>query len=199
MDPEDESSEPSTDAELFDSALDVGGPNDGAIDNPNADTSGQSVRVACSVWRGTGERSSRLRSDRLTGSAPMRPRSDVPAGRCPCVGDTCQLQFTGVEGGQERHLRPLAPKTEGSACRRSGARPHRPLGGGNPVDVEPVGEGVSELRINCGPDYRVYFLQAGDELILLLCGGDKSTQDDDIKNAKRIKEWMEARNDERDP
>jgi putative addiction module killer protein len=73
------------------------------------------------------------------------------------------------------------------------------LAAGNPGDVKPVGEGISELRINYGPGYRVYFLQEGDELILLLCGGDKSTQNDDIKDAKRIaKEWKEARNDEQD-
>ena len=73
------------------------------------------------------------------------------------------------------------------------------LAAGNPGDVKPVGEGISELRINYGPGYRVYYLQDGDELILLLCGGDKSTQDDDIKNAKRIaKEWKETRNDEQD-
>lgn len=61
---------------------------------------------------------------------------------------------------------------------------------GNPGDVEPVGEGVSELKINYGPGYRVYFKRDGDRLILLLCGGDKSSQDRDIKEAKRIaKEW----------
>jgi putative addiction module killer protein len=61
---------------------------------------------------------------------------------------------------------------------------------GNPGDVEPVGEGVSELKINYGPGYRVYFKAEGDRLILLLCGGDKSSQDRDIKEAKRIaKEW----------
>jgi len=73
------------------------------------------------------------------------------------------------------------------------------LAGGNPGDVKPVGEVVSELRIDYGPGYRVCYLQEGDELILLLCGGNKSTQGDDIKNAKRIaKEWKEARNDEQD-
>jgi hypothetical protein len=49
------------------------------------------------------------------------------------------------------------------------------------------------------PAYRVYYLQEGDELILLLCGGDKSTQDDDIKDAKRIaKDWKEAKHDGQD-
>jgi len=57
---------------------------------------------------------------------------------------------------------------------------------GNPGDVKPVGEGISEMRIDHGPGYRVYFRQRGQVLILLLCGGDKSTQDKDIKAAKMI-------------
>jgi putative addiction module killer protein len=57
---------------------------------------------------------------------------------------------------------------------------------GNPGDVEPVGEGISELRINYGPGYRVYFKKRGQELIILLAGGDKSTQAKDIKSALRL-------------
>jgi putative addiction module killer protein len=57
---------------------------------------------------------------------------------------------------------------------------------GNPGDVQPVGEGVSELRIHYGPGYRVYFKQRGRELIILLAGGDKRTQTKDIKTALRL-------------
>jgi putative addiction module killer protein len=60
------------------------------------------------------------------------------------------------------------------------------LAGGNPGDVEPVGEGVSELRINYGPGYRVYFTKRGRELVILLAGGDKRTQAKDIKTALRL-------------
>lgn len=66
------------------------------------------------------------------------------------------------------------------------------LAGGNPGDVEPVGEGVSELKIGYGPGYRVYFMQRGAVLIILLCGGDKSTQSRDIKLAKELaKQWKD--------
>lgn len=57
---------------------------------------------------------------------------------------------------------------------------------GNPGDVEPVGEGVSELRINYGPGYRVYFKKRGRELIILLAGGNKNTQAKDIKAALHL-------------
>jgi putative addiction module killer protein len=60
------------------------------------------------------------------------------------------------------------------------------LAAGNPGDVEPVGEGVSELRINYGPGYRVYFKKRGQVLIILLAGGDKTTQAKDIKTALRL-------------
>ena len=57
---------------------------------------------------------------------------------------------------------------------------------GNAGDVKPVGEGVSELRIDYGPGYRVYFAQRGSEIVLLLCGGDKRRQDRDIREAQSL-------------
>lgn len=60
------------------------------------------------------------------------------------------------------------------------------LADGNPGDVRPVGEGVSEMRIDYGPGYRVYFRRTGRELIILLVGGDKSTQVSDIRLALRL-------------
>ena len=60
------------------------------------------------------------------------------------------------------------------------------LAAGNPGDVKPVGGGISEMRIDYGPGYRVYFKQQGTKVIILLVGGDKSTQDADIKTAVAI-------------
>lgn len=62
----------------------------------------------------------------------------------------------------------------------------RRLSLGNPGDVKPVGEGVSELRIDYGPGYRVYFLQRGREVVILLAGGDKRTQQKDIQTALEL-------------
>ncbi len=59
----------------------------------------------------------------------------------------------------------------------------RRLSLGNPGDVKPVGGGVSELRIDYGPGYRLYFVRHGDAVVILLCGGDKRTQERDIANA----------------
>jgi putative addiction module killer protein len=60
------------------------------------------------------------------------------------------------------------------------------LASGNAGDVKPVGEGVSEMRIDYGPGFRVYFTKRGSELIILLAGGDKSSQSSDIKVALRL-------------
>lgn len=66
------------------------------------------------------------------------------------------------------------------------------LADGNPGDVKPVGEGLSEMRINYGPGYRVYFMQRGAVLIIVLCGGDKATQARDIDKARTLsKDWRD--------
>jgi putative addiction module killer protein len=65
---------------------------------------------------------------------------------------------------------------------------------GNLGDCKPVGEGVSELRVDYGPGYRVYFGQKGRTLVVLLCGGDKRTQDRDIRLARQF--WREFKESE---
>lgn len=74
------------------------------------------------------------------------------------------------------------------------------LANGNPGDVRPVGQGISELRLTYGPGYRVYYLQDGDLLILLLIGGDKSSQQNDIEKAQQLAyEWRADRQRKEDP
>ena len=63
---------------------------------------------------------------------------------------------------------------------------------GNPGDVAPVGEGVSEMRIHSGPGYRVYYKQHGDTATLL-CGGDKDLQDADVRRAKEAAGTLEVK------
>jgi len=60
------------------------------------------------------------------------------------------------------------------------------LAAGNPGDVKSVGEGVSELRIDYGPGYRMYYKKQGQKVVILLAGGDKNTQAKDIKTALRL-------------
>jgi putative addiction module killer protein len=62
----------------------------------------------------------------------------------------------------------------------------RRLAAGNPSDVRPVGHGVSEMRVDCGPGYRVYFIRRGLEVVVLLAGGDKRSQDRDIRIAQQL-------------
>ena len=63
---------------------------------------------------------------------------------------------------------------------------------GNPGDVEPVGSGVSEMRIDYGPGYRVYFTRHGEQIVILLLGGDKATQQADIALAiEMARQWKD--------
>jgi putative addiction module killer protein len=66
------------------------------------------------------------------------------------------------------------------------------LANGLSGDVKPIGSGISELRIHYGPGYRIYFKQRDREIIILLCGGDKSTQQRDIETAQRLASEWEA-------
>jgi putative addiction module killer protein len=82
----------------------------------------------------------------------------------------------------ERYARWFKSLRDREAKARINVRIRR-LSMGNPGDVKPVGEGVSELRINYGPGYRVYFVQRGETVVVLLAGGNKRTQSLDIKIA----------------
>ena len=66
---------------------------------------------------------------------------------------------------------------------------------GNPGDVEAIGEGCSEMKIHYGPGYRIYFKDTGKEIIIILCAGDKSTQQEDINRAKQLAREEEEYNE----
>ena len=109
-------------------------------------------------------------------------------------GRACELRLTHGRGGPLRNVRPMVQPTQGPASGSAHAGPDQPTGGRKPGDVKPVGQGVSELRIAYGPGYRIYYLQDGDQVILLLTGGDKSSQDADIRQAHQIAaEWRRGR------
>ena len=74
----------------------------------------------------------------------------------------------------------------------------RRLSLGNKGDCKYVGDGVSELRVDHGPGYRVYFTQEGQKVTIILCGGDKSTQSSDISRAKQIASALEVIENEKD-
>jgi putative addiction module killer protein len=85
----------------------------------------------------------------------------------------------------ETYARWIADLDDDRARARIEVRIYR-LSLGNPGDIRPVGAGVSEMRIDYGPGYRVYLTQRGKDLVILLCGGDKRTQGRDIAAAKAL-------------
>lgn len=88
----------------------------------------------------------------------------------------------------------MVQATQGPASGSARAGPDQPTGSWKPRRRQPVGQGVSELRIAYGPGYRIYYLHDGDQVILLLTGGDKSSQDADIRQAHQIAaEWRRGR------
>lgn len=110
----------------------------------------------------------------------------ILAGDCPKAGCTIvsyEIQLVVIEIRQtDTFGNWLAKLRDRGARARVQIRIDR-LQLGNPGDVKPVGEGVSEMRIDFGPGYRIYFIQQGDTLIFLLAGGDKRSQTKDIKTA----------------
>ena len=61
---------------------------------------------------------------------------------------------------------------------------------GNPGDTKSVGQGILEMRVDYGPGYRIYYVQRGAQIVILLCGGDKRTQQQDIKRAQKLAEAL---------
>lgn len=104
---------------------------------------------------------------------------------CMCVSQRIQLFFMNVIYTTVGFDTWFAGLRDQQAKRRIQARIDR-AEDGNFGDCGPVGEGVSEMRIHCGPGYRVYFVQRALEVVILLAGGDKSSQSDDIEAALKI-------------
>ena len=109
-----------------------------------------------------------------------------------------QLYYYQTAAGERPFVEWLTGLTDRQARARIEARLAR-VAAGNLGDVETVGEGVLELRIDWGPGYRVYFSRVGQVIVLLLCGGDKRTQQRDIKNAKTYFEDYKTRSAKRTP
>jgi putative addiction module killer protein len=105
---------------------------------------------------------------------------------------TVELRYYQTTTGEQPFVEWLQRLSDRQARSRIEARLAR-VAVGNLGDVEPVGEGVLELRIDWGPGYRVYFSRVGKVIVLLLCGGDKRTQQRDIKRAKTYFEDYKAR------
>jgi putative addiction module killer protein len=109
-----------------------------------------------------------------------------------------RLYYYQTAAGERPFVRWLARLGDRQARARIEARLAR-VAAGNPGDVERVGEGVLELRVDWGPGYRVYFSEFGQAIVLLLCGGDKRTQQRDIKRAKDYLQDYKERSASRTP
>lgn len=106
-----------------------------------------------------------------------------------------EIRFYTDEKGNEPFLEWLGKLRDRTGRKRILARLKR-LQQGNYGDCEPVGEGVSELRMFFGPGYRTYFGERDNNIIIMLCGGDKNSQTRDIETAKNY--WKEYQNHEKD-
>src|SRR2546425_13243188 len=109
-----------------------------------------------------------------------------------------ELRYYQTSAGEQPFVEWLQSLADRQTRARVEARLAR-VAAGNPGDVEPVGEGVLELRIDWGPGYRVYFSRLGQVIVLLLCGGDKRTQQKDINRAKEYFEDYKARTAQKKP
>lgn len=109
-----------------------------------------------------------------------------------------ELRYYQTAVGEQPFVEWLKGLNDRQARTRIEARLARVVAG-NLGDVEAVGNGVMELRIDWGPGYRVYFSRVGQVIILLLCGGDKRTQQKDIERAKTYFEDYKARTAQRKP
>ncbi len=109
-----------------------------------------------------------------------------------------ELRYYQTAAGERPFVEWLEDLNDRQARTRIEARLAR-VAVGNFGDVEPVGEGVMELRIDWGPGYRVYFARVGQVIVLLLCGGDKRTQQRDINRAKEYFEDYKARTAQKKP
>lgn len=109
-----------------------------------------------------------------------------------------ELRFYQTAAGRQPVREWLAGLRDLQALNRIEARLAR-LAAGNFGDTRPVGEGVAELRIDWGPGYRVYFARLGAMVVLLLCGGDKTSQQKDIEHAKDCFDDYKARTARKKP
>jgi putative addiction module killer protein len=109
-----------------------------------------------------------------------------------------ELRYYQTSAGEQPFIEWLQGLNDRQARARIAARLAR-IAVGNLGDVEPVGDGVMELRIDWGPGYRLYFARLGQVIVLLLCGGDKRTQQRDINRAKGYFEDYKARTAQKKP